>query len=280
MEAHQRAALVLPALLALASWVPAGAGLPSAQLPLEPYRNSGQGVTGSYEGWYRNSDGSFTMLIGYYNRNEKETLEIPIGPNNRIEPGGLDQGQPTYFLPRRQWGVFTITVPKDFGDKKLTWTLTANGQTTSIPLTLNPLWVISPFKDVAMGNTPPVVKFQQDGVIQQGPPRETSVIFNTKLSEPVSITVWLTDDFVQNPGVQPAARLSLSWSKFRGPGGVTFASPKPDIDKTDGKATTTATFTAPGEYILRLQANDSSGDGGGGFQCCWTTGKVNVKVAP
>ena len=26
---------------------------------------------------------------------------------------------PPHFLPRRQWGVFTITVPADFGDKKL-----------------------------------------------------------------------------------------------------------------------------------------------------------------
>src|SRR5216117_2703897 len=60
----------------------------------------------------------------------RKTLDIPAGPNNRIEPGGPDQGQPTHFLPRRQWGVFTITVPKDFGDKKLTWTLVANGQTT------------------------------------------------------------------------------------------------------------------------------------------------------
>src|SRR5881296_1913224 len=185
------------------------------QLPFDPIHDSGQSVTGAFEGWFQNPDGTYSFLLGYFNRNQKQLLDIPVGPDNQIQPGGPDRGQPTHFLPRRQWGVFTITVPKDFGDKKLTWTLTANGQTTSIPLTLNPLWVISPFKDVAMGNTPPVVKFQQDGVIQQGPPRETSVIFNTKLSEPVSITVWLTDDFVQNPGVQPAARLSVSWSKFR-----------------------------------------------------------------
>src|SRR5437867_4638305 len=107
------------------------------QLPLEPARDSGQSITGAYEGWYQNPDGSFSFLVGYYNRNQKEALDIPVGPNNRIEPGGPDQGQPTYFLPRRQWGVFTITVPKDFGDKKLTWTLTANGQTTSVPLSLN-----------------------------------------------------------------------------------------------------------------------------------------------
>jgi DNA-binding beta-propeller fold protein YncE len=50
------------------------------------------------------------------------------------------------------------------------------------------------------------------------------------------------------------------------------------VDPADGKASTTATFSVPGEYILRLQANDSSGDGGGGFQCCWTNVLVAVSV--
>jgi hypothetical protein len=41
-----------------------------------------------------------------------------------------------------------------------------------------------------------------------------------------------------------------------------------------------ATFTAPGQYVLRLQANDSTGDGGSGFQCCWTNVHVGVTVTP
>ena len=104
-------------------------GLLRAQrLPLEPLHDSGQGVTGAFEGWFKNQDGSFSLLFGYYNRNQKEDLEIPVGPNNRIEPGGPDQGQPTHFLPGRQWGLFTVTVPADFGSNKLTWTLISNGQ--------------------------------------------------------------------------------------------------------------------------------------------------------
>jgi hypothetical protein len=59
---------------------------------------------------------------------------------------------------------------------------------------------------------------------------------------------------------------------------VTFDPPRPAIDRTDGKATTTATFSVPGEYVLRLQVNDGSGDGGGGFQCCWTNVHVAVSV--
>jgi hypothetical protein len=50
--------------------------------------------------------------------------------------------------------------------------------------------------------------------------------------------------------------------------------------EADGKATTTAHFGQPGEYILRLQANNSTGDGGGGFQCCWTNVHVKVTVSP
>ena len=45
-----------------------------------------------------------------------------------------------------------------------------------------------------------------------------------------------------------------------------------------GKSATKATFIAPGEYILRLQANDTTGEGGGGFQCCWTNAQVRISV--
>ena len=53
-------------------------------------------------------------LVGYLNRNFGQALDVPIGPNNRIEPGGPDMGQPTHFLPGRNWGMFTVPVPKDF----------------------------------------------------------------------------------------------------------------------------------------------------------------------
>jgi hypothetical protein len=113
-------------------------------LPLEPIKDRGQSVTGAFEGWYKNADGTYSLLVGYMNRNRVETIDIPVGPNNRIEPGGPDLGQPTHFLPRRNWGVFVITVPADFGKKRLTWTLTANGQTTTVPLHIDPLWVVEP----------------------------------------------------------------------------------------------------------------------------------------
>jgi hypothetical protein len=68
---------------------------------------------------------------------------------------------------------------------------------------------------------------------------------------------------------------------FRGPGAVKFDPEKPPIDRDTGTSTTTATFSAPGDYTLRVQGNDSTGNGGGGFQCCWSNAyvAVNVKAA-
>src|SRR5512132_3605563 len=109
-----RAAIAAVTVTILLTSVPAAPRPPEqlpAAIPMEPVHDSGQSVTGAFEGWFPNPDGSFSLLVGYFNRNAKQTLDIPVGPNNRIEPGNPDQGQPTYFLPRRQWGVFTITVP-------------------------------------------------------------------------------------------------------------------------------------------------------------------------
>ncbi len=67
----------------------AGGMLASAQsLPNEPRRASGASVTAAFEGWFRNPDGSFSLLIGSYNRNQAQEVDVPIGPNNQITPGG------------------------------------------------------------------------------------------------------------------------------------------------------------------------------------------------
>src|SRR5438128_1243382 len=161
--------------------IPLVASLASAQLPLEPLKDSGQGVTPAYEGWFKNADGSFTLLLGYYNRNLKQTLDIPVGPDNRIEPGGPDQGQPTHFLPRRQWGVFTVRVPADFGEKKLTWTIVANGRIASVPIGLHRDYEVEPYKDAANKNIPPVLRLEQGGSPLQGPPRGIAATLGTTL---------------------------------------------------------------------------------------------------
>ena len=265
--------------------------------PLSPtVRNAGQGVTAAYEGWFYNKDGSQSLLIGYFNRNAKQELDVPVGPNNRIEPGGPDQGQPTHFLPGRQYGVFAIRVPKDFGTKQVTWTLIANGQTNVIPFHLKADWVVEPYLDAGSQNTPPALRFQAGGPVFTGPPVGIAANFSTVAENPLALTTWVTDEGAKvNVGERPTPQrgrgarpanapplppaLSITWSMYRGPGSVKFDNAKPPIDRADGgKATTTATFSAPGEYVLRVQANDQSGDGGGGFECCWSNAHVAVSV--
>jgi hypothetical protein len=256
---------------------------------IEPPHDSGQGVTPAYEGWFPNADGSFSLLFGYYNRNLKQDLDIPVGPENRIEPGGPDQGQPTHFLTRRRWGIFTVTVPKDFGTKKLTWTLIANGKTAEVPVGLDTLWELNPFQD-ATGNTPPFIGFEQSGPFVQGPRGHTQELSGT-MPNPVALNLWVADDASVIPGATrpKTAAVTLTWGKYRGPGVVTFANERPSVENAEvklekaafsGRSSTTATFSEPGDYVLNVVANDWTGDGGRGFQCCWSNAKVKVSVKP
>jgi hypothetical protein len=275
----------------------AGGGLLSGQstsMPA-PRRGAGDSVTGAFEGWYYNPDGSRAFLVGYYNRNSRQELDIPIGPNNRIEPGGPDMGQPTHFLPGRQWGMFTVNAPKEFKPTdSFTWTIVANGQSMSIPLRLKSDYVMSPFSEIAVGNTPPVLKFEPDGKAFQGPlaTLQSAVSMTASVSAPLALPIWISDDMKYTSGTNapPAGSrspVSVRWTKYRGPGEVTFDKARPEIQKLptgaapfNGKADATAKFAAPGDYVLHATGNDYSGDGGGGFGCCWSTALVKVAVKP
>ena len=268
------------------------AGAALSQTPLEPIHSGGQSVTGAFEGWFKNPDGSFSILVGYYNRSAQEAVDIPVGPNNKIEPGGPDMGQPTHFEPGRGWGVMTVKVPANFGAKKLTWTIVANGKPTSITVHLNDLWVVQPYLD-ATDNTPPWISFEEGAKGVQGPPIGIAKTMTGTVGEPLPLVAYLADDVITPPlgggfGRGGGSPVNLTWIKYRGPGAVKFAEIKPKAEKTEakaepkmkftGKAATTATFSAPGDYIVEAQITDLSGAGGGGFQCCWTSAQVKVTV--
>jgi hypothetical protein len=255
----------------------ADAQQPAPVLPMGPARERGASITPAFEGWYKNDDGSFSLLIGYYNRNSKEAITIPVGPNNKIEPGDPDQGQPTYFEPGRQWGVFVIKVPKDFGKQAIKWTITANGETNSLPFTLNPGYPITPFKELGMLNEPPVLTFKEGGPKFMGPPTAVAATYTGTVGQPVAIMIAATD--VKERGKEGGATVAnLSFHKYRGPGDVKFEKVRIPVTKAGEMVTANATFSAPGEYMLRVQANDESGEGGGGFQCCWTNTYLKVSV--
>jgi hypothetical protein len=251
---------------------------------LNPLHESGQSVTPAFEGWYKNADGTYSISFGYFNRNAKEVLDIPIGPNNFFSPGDQNRGQPTHFMTRRSWGAFAVTVPADFGQKKLVWTLVIRGQTYAIPGSLKNGWQIDALEgEAGAGNTPPVLKFDAAGPEGRGPGGITSAPMTVAAGTPLSITVWATDDGRARSSIQSAGRgnaaVTLAWFQHQGPGTVTFAPATPVVDRATGKATVTATFSAPGEYILRVLATDASGiTAAGHAQCCWTNGFVKITV--
>src|ERR1700730_17646664 len=193
LSLRHRPWIVVATLGLVTSWAAAGAQRSQTGLPLDPPRERGSSITPAYEGWFTNRDGSFSMLVGYYNRNTREALDIPVGPNNRVEPGAPDQGQPTHFEIGRQWGVFVLRVPKDFGTKTITWTIVSNGEAQSVPFTLNKGYPISPYKELGMGNQPPVLAFSQGGAKVTGPPVGVSASFTATVNQPVALSVWVED---------------------------------------------------------------------------------------
>ena len=303
-----------------------GVGQVPSPLPLtQTVRERGTSVTPAFEGWYFDKDGSQRVLVGYFNRNLKQEFDIPAGPNNHIDPGGPDMGQPTHFQTGRQWGVLSIKLPKDFGDKKLTWTIVANGFTNSITLHTKPEYVVEPFEDAANKNTPPKIKFQEDGPDFTGPPTVTAATYTVAANAPLKLTTWVTDEGpkINIPeqtgrgrrgrgaaaaapggadaaaargrgragadaaagglpeGFTPPPPISIKWAVYRQPAGATvkFDPANPKIDPAHaGKNETTATFSLPGEYTQRVQGNDNTGEGGGGFQCSWSNAYVKVTV--
>jgi hypothetical protein len=241
-------------------------------------------VSPVYEGWY-DVDGRKYVMFGYTNRNLEEVVDIPIGPNNHVAPGPPDQGQPTHFVPGLSYGNFAVALPNDQPKTEMTWTLTANGQTLSIPADLDSLYLISPqreFGTVYPGNTPPVLKFDPTGVSAQGP-HGIVVDRTATVGRPLTLDVWVADDglppprrdsrapvFRRVPSSQEPRGLELSWQVYRGVGAVSFS----DQTFEQGKARTTVTFSEPGNYMLHLLAIDSRSAN----RCCWTNGYVKVTV--
>jgi hypothetical protein len=275
----------LAALLAVslaAAILPADSSAQST-LPLAPSRAAGQTVTPVFEGWYRNPDGTYSLSFGYFNRNTKEIVEIPIGAANTISPAPEEPPQPTHFEPRRHWGVFALKVPADFGDGRVVWTLEMRGQKFAIPGSLKQGWEIDALEgEAGSGNTPPVLRFAADGEEGRGPGGITGAPLTTTVGKPLTLVVWASDDGKARSSISGSGReavpVTLTWILHQGPGDVTFSAPSPAVG-ADGKATTTATFAAPGEYLLRVRANDASGVVSGGHaQCCWTNGFVKVTV--
>ena len=284
---------VQPAVLTLALvGLPAVAGAQSKEglLSGNIKYNSGQSVQPIFEGWTKDADGSYRFYFGYLNRNHVEEVQVPVGAENKIEPGVPDRGQPTYFYPRFNRQQFSVSVPADFGKKQLIWTLAVHGQTERAVGWLRPDWEIAPpgASPAVSGRGGETAKNEPPKLTLAGSPR-------IALSDTFTVTATVTDDGQPGPGagrgarggggnaVRPPAfdnsdfkattpvnvpqverpapprvtgRLQVSWLVWRGPAPVVFDPPAASAD--EGKAVFKMTFKQPGEYVLRARATDTA----------------------
>ena len=246
----------------------------------------GQNVVPVYEGWEANPDGSFNLVFGYLNRNYQEHLHVPVGDDNFLEPGGPDQGQPTWFFTRRHRFIFRITVPPDFGDSEVVWTLTANGRTEKAYATLLPDYAIDnqmiAFDGNAVSNTRLTPGNEPPSLQVAGAAART-----VRVGEELPLSAVIGDDGLPAPPTDEALRnsrsgLSLTWFVYRGPGdAVTFdpaqpvypyflpgPEPPPPVP-ADGRIDVRAWFDRPGRFVLRAMALDG---------VLWSTQDVTVTV--
>jgi hypothetical protein len=243
--------------------------------------DSGQDVQPVFEGWARVPDGTFDLYFGYLNRNWVQKLHVPVGPANNIQPGGPDRGQPTFFYTRTHRKVFTVNVPADFGKKELVWTLAVDGRTRTVYGHLKADWEITPDGGAAGTQT------TKEARNNKGPSIALAPVPSVALPENVQLEVTVADDGLPKPrgrgkpavgqesppgltggekeapanlpwlaegGVRRPTGLTVSWIVFRGPADVVFDPPL--ALPADGRTTTSATFSAPGEYVLRASADD------------------------
>ena len=161
----------------------------------------GQHIEPAYEGWRPNADGSFSFMFGYMNINWEEEPDVEIGPNNSFAPGEPDRGQPTHFLPRRNRFTFEVTVPSDWGDRELVWTLNVNVVERKAYATLKPDYLVDNMviasetgslgagtsSPESRSNVPPVVTVQGDS------------IRTVRVGEPLNLKTLVVDDGLPTP---------------------------------------------------------------------------------
>ena len=233
---------------------------------------TGQNVAPVFEGWEPNPDGTYSVVFGYLNRNYEEEVDIPVGPNNTIDPGN-DRGQPTHFYPRRQRFVFKVVVPKDWDkERRVVWTLTSRGRTDQAKGWLQPEWELndeviaenSGGGVLAPNNEPPSITVS---------PSQTVTLPNT-----ATLTASATDDGLPKRSTRPGssnstsdpnlatnaaavrrqAGVQIKWILYRGPAKVRFEpeSSGPEVYGQPATVTSKVSFSAPGTYLLRAIATD------------------------
>lgn len=259
-------------------------GFPS--FPLGPLRPAGDIVAPFFDGWYPNEDGSFTLSFGFFNRNLEENVFIPLGPNNYIEPAEYDGVQPTWFpaynrplfVGKRERGAFAVTIPPEMAGEDVVWTITHAGQTYSVPgRTTSPAYELG-YVPAADGSLPPMFTFEEGGDPVTGREGIYADPVNATAGEPVTLSIRVHDRGEREDGeLYP---VNTTFIRHQGPGPITFEPESMEVDgETWSESTTEATFSVPGEYVVRVRLdNFSAQDSRADNQCCWSNGFIPVTV--
>ena len=201
----------------------------AAQLPSEPPRQFGAGITGAFEGWFENPDGTRSFLVGYLNRNR-----AGAGRSDRPEQSHRARRPrhgPADAFPARAGGraCSSSRCPKEFTpQQRLTWTIVANGQTNSIPLRLHRTTTS------ARSPTSPIKNMPPDAAIRRRADRRSRGRSRSLAKSPSRATTSVSTPLCaarcgrrrcevleRHDGACRASRrrpCELTWSKYRGPG--------------------------------------------------------------
>lgn len=264
----------------------AGATALEAQLPeyqLSPLRPSGDLVAPYFDGWYDNGDGTVTYSFGFMNRNTEEIVDVPLGENNFITPAEYDGVQPTHFPVysrggfngKRERGAFTVTVPRG---QEVRWTLSHAGHSYSIPGRATSTAYELSRGTAAEGSYPPAIRLTSDSPEMMGRDGPMADRVTARVGEPVTLSL-LTVDRGEREGGE-LVPVTTTWLWHQGPAEIQFSTESELIEGEGwGQATTQATFTAPGDYMVRARVdNFRAGDSGFDYQCCWSNAYFPVTV--
>jgi len=297
--------LLLPMLAGLLIAAPLHAQLPerARDYPLSTRSKTGEIVAPMFNGWIANEDGSTTLIFGFANQNREATVDVPLGPNNKLEPAQFQGAQPTHFpvYSRRGFvgiqerGAFGVTVPADMAGTEVIWTLTSGGNTYSVPGRATSAAYELSAGISAAGSLRPAIRFSEDGaesVNEVGIYAEPKTV---KAGQALTLSALMQDRGERDgyADVLPYYDLGTFWAMHQGPAEPEIETPEipgsvraennpsdPNINEWS-EVSTQVTFPEPGNYIIRLrvdnfEAPDSQFDN----VCCYSNAYFPVTVNP
>lgn len=297
--------LLLTLVTGLLVTAPLHAQLPERlrDFPLATVGASGEAVAPMFNGWVANEDGSITMIFGFANQNREAIVDVPLGPENMLEPAQFQGAQPTHFpvynrggfVGIQERGAFGVIVPADMADTEVVWTLSSGGKTYSIPgRATSPAYELSA-GEAAAGSLRPAIRLSEGGKESTDEVGFYAESQEVSVGESLSLSAQIQDRGTRYgyEGVEPYYAPGSEWLLHQGPAIPEIETPRvtgrkraqedPDSNTINSwyDVATEISFPQPGEYVIRLradnfQATDSKFDN----VCCWANVYFPVTVNP